>query len=263
MRKVYKGNFQHLVKRKQKHHRKHKVKVLQGEDAYLPMRISRHLLKMTSCLLFSNTTVLLQMYSMPPSWPIWVAMAPGWGWIRQHCRLTLWKYDCWTKRNTHNHQRVRRLPWPPCIRTVSEHKIQLIILILKRGPCLVWERGPCLVWDALRNWNSFKCSKNNIRNFHMTHILTCKDRSFKKTEFQNLELADRLGWKLWMEMRPIYISKRGFAACGTATTCSTNWKAGNRLKWFISSALQIVDETAMTCSTNWKAGKQPFRHQSQ
>ena len=24
--------------------------------------------------------------------------------LRQHCRLTLWKYDCWTKRNTHNHQ---------------------------------------------------------------------------------------------------------------------------------------------------------------
>ena len=79
--KFYKGDFQYLVKRKQKHHRKHKVKVLQGEDAYLPMRISRHLLKMTSCLLFSNTTVLLQMYSMPPSWPIWVAMAPGWGWM--------------------------------------------------------------------------------------------------------------------------------------------------------------------------------------
>ena len=78
--------------------------------------------------------------------------------------------------------------------------------------------------------------------------------ALNKTEFQNLELADRLGWKLWMEMRPIYISKRGFAACGTATTCSTNWKAGNCLKWFISSALQIVDESATTCSTNWKAG---------
>ena len=44
--------------------------------------------------------------------------------FRQHCRLILWKYDCWTRRNTHNHQRV------------SEQKIQIIILILKRGPCL-------------------------------------------------------------------------------------------------------------------------------
>ena len=44
---------------------------------------------------------------------------------RQHCRLTLWKYDFWNKRNTHNHQRV------------SEQKIQIIILILKRGPCLL------------------------------------------------------------------------------------------------------------------------------
>ena len=36
---------------------------------------------------------------------------------RQHCRFTLWKYDCSTRRNTHNHQRV------------SEQKIQTIILI--------------------------------------------------------------------------------------------------------------------------------------
>ena len=45
---------------------------------------------------------------------------------RQHCRLTLWKYDSWNRRNTHQHQRV----------SVSEQKIQITILILKRGPCL-------------------------------------------------------------------------------------------------------------------------------
>ena len=100
MRKVYKGNCQHLVKHKQKHHRKHKVKVLNGEDAYLPMRISRHLLKMTSCLLFSNTTVLLQMYSMPPSWPIWVAMAPGWGWMGRSAH----HHHCYDHEHHHHHQ---------------------------------------------------------------------------------------------------------------------------------------------------------------
>ena len=27
-------------------------------------------------------------------------------WLRQHCRLTLWKYDSRNRRNTHHHQRV-------------------------------------------------------------------------------------------------------------------------------------------------------------
>ena len=75
--------------------------------------------------------------------------------------------------------------------------------------------------DALKNWIFLKCSKKILEIVHMTHILT-RIEALNKTKFQNLELADRLGWKLWMEMRPIYISKRGFAACGTATTCSTN-----------------------------------------
>ena len=40
--------------------------------------------------------------------------------------VTLWKYYFWNRKNTHNHQRV----------SVSEQKIQIIILILRRGPCL-------------------------------------------------------------------------------------------------------------------------------
>ena len=44
-----------------------------------------------------------------------------WLGIRQHCRLTLWTYDWWYRKSTHQRQRV------------SEHKIQRIILISETG----------------------------------------------------------------------------------------------------------------------------------
>ena len=48
--------------------------------------------------------------------------ASRWVCCRQHCRLTVWKYDSCYRRNTHQHQRL------------SEQKIQIFILMLKRDP---------------------------------------------------------------------------------------------------------------------------------
>ena len=63
-----------------------------------------------------------------------------WLGIRQHCRLTLWTYDWWYRKSTHQRQRV------------SEQKIQTIILILKRGRCLVGRahNGPLSTAGCLR-----------------------------------------------------------------------------------------------------------------
>ena len=147
MRKVYKGNCQHLVKRKQKHHRKHKVKVLQGEDAYLPMRISRHLLKMTSCLLFSNTTVLLQMYSMPPSWPIWVAMAPGWGWMGRSAH----HHHCCDHQHHHHHQVIIMThdSWSPFITIANMGGQCPRVGLDKRGFLVVLTQVYYVYWTGL------------------------------------------------------------------------------------------------------------------
>ena len=66
----------------------------------------------------SNTLIRQQ---VPPKYHK-VDAAPFWD--RQHCRLTLWKYDSWNSRNSRHHQRV----------VLSEENIQIILLILKRDP---------------------------------------------------------------------------------------------------------------------------------